>query len=66
MHRFLASLVMMQGGGVEKIEVSHRPRAAGKSKYTNWSRLKKTVFDLYAVKWLKSRSKVYGVEEIND
>jgi len=63
MHRFFASLVMMQGGSVEQIEVSHRPRAAGSSKYTNWSRLKKTVFDLRAVKWLKSRSKVYGVEK---
>ena len=64
MHRFFASLVMMQGGRVEQIPVSHRPRAAGKSKYTNWARLKKTVFDLRAVKWLKSRSKVYGVENV--
>ena len=65
MHRFFASLVMMQGGAVEQIEVSHRPRAAGTSKYTNWSRLKKTVADLRAVKWLKSRSKVYEVENIS-
>ena len=65
MHRFFASLVMMQGGRVEQVEVRHRPRAAGTSKYTNWSRLKKTVLDLYAVRWLRSRSKVYGVERIN-
>lgn len=63
MHRFFASLVMMQGGSVGQVEVRHRPRAAGTSKYTNWSRLKKTVFDLWAVRWLKSRSRVYGVEE---
>ena len=61
MHRFFASLVMMQGGSVEQMEVRHRLRAAGTSKYTNWSRLKKTVFDLYAVRWLKNRSKTYGV-----
>jgi len=66
MHRFFASLVMMQGGRVEQVEVRHRARAGGVSKYTNWSRLKKTVFDLYAVKWLKSRSKTYGVETINN
>jgi len=62
MHRFFASLVAMQGGRICQVEVRHRPRTAGVSKYTNWSRLKKTIFDLFAVKWLKSRSRVYGVE----
>ena len=62
MHRFFASLVAMQGGRICQVEVRHRARAGGASKYTNWSRLKKTIFDLFAVKWLKSRSRVYGVE----
>lgn len=61
MHRFFASLVAMQGGRITQVEVRHRARTAGLSKYTNWSRLKKTVFDLLAVRWLKSRSRVYGV-----
>ncbi len=63
MHRFFASMVMLQGGRVQQIEVGHRPRIVGQSKYTNWSRLKRTVFDLFAVKWLKRRSRVYGVAE---
>lgn len=64
MHRFYASLVTMQGGRISQVMVQHRPRQAGVSKYANWGRLKRTIFDLFAVKWLKSRSRVYGVEEL--
>ena len=62
MHRFFGSLVAMQGGRISQMGVRHRPRQAGVSKYSNWSRLKRTVFDLIAVRWLKSRSRIYGVE----
>lgn len=64
MHRFFASFVAMQGGRISQVEVRHRPRMAGSSKYTNWSRLKLTVFDLFAVRWLKSRSRVYTVHPV--
>ena len=43
-------------------ERRHRARRAGVSKYSNWGRLKRTVFDLIAVRWLKSRSRIYGME----
>lgn len=62
MHRFFATLVVIQGGRIDQVEVHHRPRTAGQSKYSNWSRLKRTIFDLFAVKWLMSRSRVYSVE----
>ncbi|MDX9793149.1 MAG: glycosyltransferase [Kiritimatiellia bacterium] len=62
MHRFFGSLVEMRGGRIGQVEVRHRSRRAGISKYSNWGRLKRTVFDLIAVRWLKSRSRVYGVE----
>jgi glycosyltransferase involved in cell wall biosynthesis len=62
MHRFFGSLVAMRGGRVGQVEVGHRPRRTGVSKYSNWGRLKRTVLDLAAVKWLKSRSRVYEVE----
>jgi len=55
MHRFLGSLFQMQGAVIVQKAVNHRPRAAGTSKYTNWGRLKKTVRDLFAVRWLRSR-----------
>lgn len=55
MHRFLGSLFLMQGAKIEQRPVNHRPRSAGTSKYTNWGRLKKTWWDLFAVRWLRSR-----------
>jgi len=64
MHRFFASFVAMQGGRISQVEVGHRPRQAGVSKYSNWGRLKRTIFDLFAVKWLKSRSRLYKVETL--
>ena len=55
MHRFFGSLFRMQGAVILQVPVNHRPRAAGTSKYTNWGRLKKTVRDLFAMRWLRSR-----------
>lgn len=55
MHRFLGSLFAMQGARIAQQAVNHRPRSAGVSKYTNWGRLRKTVRDLFAVRWLRSR-----------
>jgi dolichol-phosphate mannosyltransferase len=55
MHRFLGSLFLMQKAKIVQIAVNHRPRSAGTSKYTNWGRLKKTIRDLFAVRWLRSR-----------
>ncbi len=55
MHRFLGSLFAMQGAVIEQRAVNHRPRTAGTSKYTNFGRLKKTIWDLFAVRWLRSR-----------
>ncbi len=55
MHRFFGSLFAMQGAKIAQRPVNHRPRSAGSSKYTNWGRLKKTIWDLFAVRWLRSR-----------
>lgn len=55
MHRFYGSLFRMQGALILQMPVNHRPRAAGTSKYTNWGRLKKTVRDLFAMRWLRTR-----------
>ena len=64
MHRFFASFVTMQEGRVSQIEVDHRSRQSGVSKYTNWGRLKRTIRDLFGVKWLKSRMRVCGAVEL--
>jgi dolichol-phosphate mannosyltransferase len=55
MHRFFGSLFRMQGAVIKQLPVNHRPRTAGTSKYTNWGRLKKTVRDLFAMRWLRAR-----------
>lgn len=63
MHRFLPALMAMAGARIEEIPVHHRPRAAGASKYTNWGRLKETLWDLWAVRWMQKRHRPIRVEE---
>lgn len=55
MHRFLGTLFLMQGAILVQCPVRHRPRAAGESKYTNRGRLIRTLRDVFAVRWLRSR-----------
>ena len=55
MHRFLPALLMMRGAKVAQVPVNHRPRSAGRSKYTNLGRLTETVWDLCAVRWMQQR-----------
>jgi dolichol-phosphate mannosyltransferase len=53
----------MQGAVIRQLPVNHRPRRTGKSKYTNWGRLKETVWDLLTVWWMKSRYRRFTAEE---
>jgi glycosyltransferase involved in cell wall biosynthesis len=55
MHRFLPALVKMQGARIREIEVRHRPRVHGESKYNIRNRLWRGLADLAAVRWLQSR-----------
>lgn len=63
-HRFLPTMFAMRGAKVVELPVNHRPRTTGRSKYTNFGRLKMTWMDLFAVKWMKSRICRFIVEEI--
>ena len=56
MHRFLPALVQRQGGRVESIVVSHRPRTRGRSKYGVHNRLWVGIVDLFGVAWLMRRT----------
>ncbi|MGH6979556.1 MAG: dolichol-phosphate mannosyltransferase, partial [Brevundimonas sp.] len=42
------------------LDVGHRHREAGRSKYTNWGRLRASLSDLVGVMWLKTRSRRPG------
>jgi dolichol-phosphate mannosyltransferase len=64
MHRFLPALMAMAGAHIAEIPVNHRPRAAGQSKYTNWGRLKETLWDLWAVRWMQKRHRAVRTEEM--
>lgn len=59
-HRFLPALMKREGYVVEFHPVSHRPRTAGKSKYTNIDRLFASISDILGVMWLNSRSRHTG------
>ena len=54
-HRFLPTLIKMEGYTVTEVAISHHPRAAGQAHYGVWNRLFKSFYDLLAVRWMKKR-----------
>jgi dolichol-phosphate mannosyltransferase len=60
MHRFMPALMLREGFAVEFLEVNHRQRSAGRSKYTNLGRLAANMTDLWGVMWLRSRARLPG------
>lgn len=66
MHRFLPALVQRAGWEVTSVEVNHRERGEGRSKYGTLDRLIAGIDDLLGVIWLKRRSKVPEIVESSD
>jgi glycosyltransferase involved in cell wall biosynthesis len=62
MHRFLPTLLRMEGRSVVQLPVDHRPRHAGRSKYGIANRLFTSFADLLAVRWMQKRRLSYEVE----
>ena len=56
MHRFIPALVKRASGKIISVNVNHRARKYGKSKYSNWRRFRVGIIDLLAVIWLIRRS----------
>ncbi len=63
MHRFLPTLVKMEGYEVIEVPVNHRPRTAGKAKYGVLNRLFKALRDAFAVRWMQQRMLRYECQE---
>jgi len=63
MHRFLPTLIKMEGYTVAEVPVRHRPRIHGASKYGMWNRAIPALKDLLAVRWMKQRLVKYEIEE---
>lgn len=55
MHRFIPLMVEIAGGRVVSVDVSHRPRSGGRSKYGILDRLLIPFVDCAALAWLKRR-----------
>jgi glycosyltransferase involved in cell wall biosynthesis len=62
LHRFIPTLLKMEGFTVVEIPVSNNPRLHGESKYGVWNRLFKSFRDLLAIRWMKSRMLGYQIE----
>jgi glycosyltransferase involved in cell wall biosynthesis len=63
MHRFLPTLLRMEGWRVREIPVNHRPRLRGRSKYNIRNRAVRAFIDLLAVRWMRSRRLRYEMRE---
>lgn len=61
MHRFLPTLVQLNGYRLHEVPVNHRPRIYGRTKYTINNRLWAGMFDLFGVFWLKHRKFLYKI-----
>ena len=66
MHRFLPALMQRAGGSVTSVEVNHRHRQRGASKYGTLDRLAVGVVDLLGVMWLQRRARIPEANETRD
>jgi dolichol-phosphate mannosyltransferase len=62
-HRFVPTLLKMQGFRVLEVPVNHRPRRFGQSKYGIGNRALRAFLDLLVVRWMKARQLRYEVAE---
>jgi len=65
-HRFMTTLVKLEGFRVKEVPISARKRQHGKSKYGVWNRLFRASADLLAVRWYKKRRIDYRVGETTE
>ena len=60
-HRFLPALCVFRGARFAEVELNHRARRHGVSKYGVGNRLWRGIADLVGVQWLKSRLVQYSI-----
>ena len=64
MHRYIPALFQRQGGRVVSVEVNHRHRMQGTSKYGFHNRLWVGIVDILGVRWLQNRARLTKTEEL--
>lgn len=65
LHRFLPTLMRLEGARIKEVKVNHRPRLHGESKYTNLRRGIEGLYDLIAVRWMMIRNLRIEIGETN-
>ncbi len=66
-HRFVPTLLKLEGYTVAEVPVKHFPRTLGTAKYGVWNRVFCSFYDLLGVRWMKSRRLNYRIlEERNE
>lgn len=66
LHRFLPAIFTHAGLKISEIDVNHRERKAGTSKYTNLDRAIRGVYDLIGVSWLLKRKVILPKLEVGN
>jgi glycosyltransferase involved in cell wall biosynthesis len=61
-HRFFGTLLVWKGCRVVEIPVRHQARRAGRAKYNLRNRAARTLADLLAMRWWRSRAVRYEIE----
>lgn len=56
-HRFMPAMMLREGYRITHVDVHHRPRSHGISKYGTLDRLLVSLSDLIGVRWLKRRAR---------
>jgi dolichol-phosphate mannosyltransferase len=65
LHRFLPTLIRLEGARVVEVKVNHRPRVRGTSKYSNLRRGIEGFQDVLAVRWMIRRNLTMPIREKN-
>lgn len=55
MHRFIPAIFLDAGLKIVEVGVNHRERKAGVSKYTNWGRAWRGLYDIFGISWYLKR-----------
>ncbi len=63
MHRFMPTLFRYRNFRVIEVEVNHRSRERGTTKYGMWNRVFRAIRDMFAVRWMRWRMIRYQIQE---
>ncbi len=66
MHRFMPAIFLQAGMTIVEVPVGHRERRFGESKYTNWGRGLRGLYDLFGMRWLLRRKIRFPNIEVRD